>query len=194
MNMTTADRPPPTEGHAGGQRARSGAEILAERFGPLYVAVYGYLLHRLFDAELAEELTAETFYRAARAVGRFEGSGAELRVWLLQQATNLANSHCRRKRLWQLVFRRLQSSRPLINTAEPGVEDDRVVRLRHVRAALAGLPLRHQSVIVLRYFMDMPFEQIAAVLGCRQDTARVRLGRALKVLRRRLGFEEASDT
>ncbi len=193
METTTADCPPPTEGHAERQGGRSGAEVLAERFGSLYVAVYGYLLHRLFDAELAEELTAETFYRAARAVGRFEGNERQLRVWLLRTATNLANSHCRRKRLWQLVFRRLQTSQPLVDATGPVLEDEQVVRLQHVRAALAGMAPRHQSVIVLRYFMDMPFEQIAAVLSCRQDTARVRLSRALKVLRRRLGLADAND-
>ncbi len=193
METIAADCPLPTEGHADGPRAYRGAEVLAERFGSLYVAVYGYLLHRLFDAELAEELTAETFYRAARGVGRFEGNEKQLRVWLLRTATNLANSHYRRERLWRFVFRRLQTSRPLIETAEPGLEDEQVVRLRQVRAAVAALAPRHQSVIVLRYFMDMPFEQIAAVLGCRQDTARVRLGRALKVLRRQLGLAGADE-
>jgi len=189
METTAADCATPSEGGAASQDAWTGAEVLGERFQPLYVAVYGCLLHRLFDAELAEELTAETFYRAARAVRRFQGTVGQLRLWLLRTATNLANSHYRRKRLWQLVFRRLQRSRPLMDSGEQSLDDSGVLKLQQVRVALKGLAPRHQSVIALRYFMDMPFEQIGAVLGCRQDAVRVRLSRALKALRRQLGLE-----
>ena len=80
----------------------------------------------------------------------------------------------------------------MIDAREPGYDDSRVLELQQVRVALQSLAPRHQSVIVLRYFMEMPFEQIGAVLGCRQDAVRTRLSRALKALRRRMGLGQKS--
>lgn len=45
--------------------------------------VYRYLLSLTHDAELAEEITQETFYRAIRSIHRFDGS-SKLSTWLCQ--------------------------------------------------------------------------------------------------------------
>ena len=82
------------------QRASSsgtrGLEVLARDFEQLHALVYRYLLHRFFDPELAEELTAQTFYNAAVRISRRPGSVRQVRAWLLRAATNQANTHCRR--------------------------------------------------------------------------------------------------
>jgi len=174
-----------------GHNGPDGAELLAARFESLYITVYGYLLHRRFDRELAEELTAQTFYRAVKAIGRFQGDDRQFRIWLLRTATNLANTHCRREKLWRLVLGRIGASRPLAEFDEPLVDDVRMLQRERVRRALDALAPSYQAVLVMRYFMDMPFEEIAAVLQCRQDNVRVRLSRAVRAMRRRLGVTEA---
>jgi len=163
--------------------------LLAAQFEPFYRIVYGYLLHRLFDRELAEELTAETFYRAAAHPHRIPGDADPLRFWLLRTATNLAHTHDRRKRLGRRVFARLAYTKG-VGTAPPAdTEPPDAQRLAEVRKALRSLSPKDQTVIVLRHYTSMSCADIAGVLGCRESTARVRLSRATKALRERLGVQ-----
>ena len=180
MHMVNPPAPPACQG---------GHEMLSDHFHPLHLAVYRYLLHRVFDADQADDLAAETFYRAVRAIGRFRGNLVQLRAWLLRTAANLASSHCRRQRLWRLIFRRV-ASRPAVEAAFPAGDDSQALKAQQVRAALQDLAPRHQNVIVLRYFMEMSFEEIGDILRCRPDAVRVRLSRAVRAMRCRLGIEK----
>jgi RNA polymerase sigma-70 factor (ECF subfamily) len=154
---------------------------LADHFDDLYTNVHRFLLHRLFDRELAEELTAETFFRAARHLHRLPEQPDALRAWLLRVATNAANAHQRRARLTRM-FRQL-----VARVEEPGAATEKTPQpIPAVRAALQALPPGMQTVIVLRYYLSLSHADIAVVVGCRVPTARARLSRAVRELRNRL--------
>jgi RNA polymerase sigma-70 factor (ECF subfamily) len=55
-----------------------------------------------------------------------------------------------------------------------------------VRRALTALPARYQTVVVLRYYSMLSFEEIAAVVNCRPEAVRKRLSRGLAKLREKL--------
>jgi RNA polymerase sigma-70 factor (ECF subfamily) len=167
--------------------------LLATEFDHFYSVVHRYLVHRFFDAELAEELTAQTFYKAATAIRRVGTDRRRLQAWLLRVATNIANTHYRRRRLRQLLDHRLSRLRPTEAKPESAADSDHGTRLERVRAALLALRPKHQAVVVLRYYTQLTHQEIADVLGCRPDAARARLSRALKELRERLGDPTASD-
>ena len=63
---------------------------------------------------------------------------------------------------------------------------DAPTELVELRAALDGLRERERSIIVLRYFVDLPDAEIAQLLGCREATVRSTVHRALKTLRKEL--------
>lgn len=54
---------------------------------------------------------------------------------------------------------------------------------------LAGLPRQQRAVLVLRYYEDLPDEQIADLIGCAPVTVRAHASRALATLRRRRGLD-----
>jgi len=60
---------------------------------------------------------------------------------------------------------------------------------RQVLAALAGLPSRRREVLVLRYYLDLPVAEVAAILGISQGTVKSATARGLGELARRLGEE-----
>jgi len=151
--------------------------------------VYRYLLHRLFDAELAEELAAQTFCKAAVAIHRLPGDAKGVRLWLLRTATNLANSHYRRARLRRVLLGGFGHTARTVSQHEPvsdSIDEDRPAR---VRAAVQALRPKYQAVVVLRFFADMAFGDIASVVGCRPDAVRARLSRAIKEMRERLSCD-----
>jgi RNA polymerase sigma-70 factor (ECF subfamily) len=160
---------------------------LGDEFPASYAAVYRYVAHRLFDAELAEELTAETFYRAAASVAGLPADGRAIRVWLLRTATRLVNGHYRRLRLRRLLLGRLGSKERTVTDTEPGSASSDGQLAARVRAVVLALRPKYQAVVVLRYFAEMSFDEIASIVGCRPDAVRARLSRAIGELRERLG-------
>ncbi len=71
----------------------------------------------------------------------------------------------------------------------PGTQEDDLVRAqtaRSVREAVSGLPPRFRIAVLLRYFDDLSYEQIAQVLDCSMGTVASRLSRGHKMLAGRL--------
>jgi RNA polymerase sigma-70 factor (sigma-E family) len=66
-------------------------------------------------------------------------------------------------------------------------EADRVWRL------CAGLPRRQRAAVVLRFYEDLGYPEIAGVLGVSEATARVHIHRALKALRESIGLEDDDE-
>lgn len=66
--------------------------------------------------------------------------------------------------------------------AEPSVEDSHVVQ-----AALAKISRGQRAVLVLRYFCDMPVQEVATVLGCSAGTVKSQTARGLAAMRDVLG-------
>ncbi len=164
-------------------------ELLVSDFDRFYAVVHRYLLHRVFDGELAEDLTAETFYRAATRSRRFPEDSRHAGAWLLKTATNLANTHYRKKRLYRLLPGRLAKARPTVDERSADFRADGGEDPTRVRAAIAALRPKYQAVVVLRYYTQLSVGEISEVLGCRQDAVRARLSRALKKMRDELGVD-----
>ncbi len=146
-------------------------------------AIFRYLLHRVADVSLAEDLTAQTFFKAYRAFPRFRHREGKVSSWLYRIATNELNSHLRRPRTASL---------------EAGFGDVRVEREnaerileRHtafleVNQVLRTLKPEDQALVALRYFEQKPFAEIAEILGRSTRVLTVRTHRALTRLRREL--------
>lgn len=116
---------------------------------------------------VAEELVQDAFVRVQRNWGRIE---RDPDGYLYRAVTNACRSHLRRRRV-ERAFR--PDPRPLEELPEPdGV-------LPH----LARLSPRRRVALVLRYYVDLPDDEIAAVLECRPATVRSLVHRGLEQLR-----------
>jgi RNA polymerase sigma-70 factor (ECF subfamily) len=136
-----------------------------------------YLGDRAVAEELAQEALARAWARWTK-VRELDDPPA----WLYRVAWNLANSHFRRK----LVERRAQGRIEL----EP--QDDRVVDLATaltLRQAVAQLPRRKRTALVLRYFVDMPYAEIAKVMDAPESTVKSLARRAIEDLRGQLPLD-----
>jgi RNA polymerase sigma factor (sigma-70 family) len=113
----------------------------------------------------AEELVQDSFLRVKSKWDRIDNPGAYLRVAVV----NACRNHFRERRV---------EHRPLPGGVES--HDDRF----EVRAAIAALPVRQRSAMVLRYYEDMPEAEIADVLGCSVPAVKSLLHRGLQDLRK----------
>lgn len=121
----------------------------------------GFLFRMCGDAGVAEELLQETFVRALKAAERFVPREASVKTWVYSIAVNLVRDHWRRKARWTLVALE-ERDLPHVPTAEAQAMD-RVVALE-VRSALLQLPIEQREAILLYYYHDLTYAEIAHAL------------------------------
>ena len=127
------------------------------------------------DVALAEELAQEALARACRQWSEVTAM-ASPGAWVHRVAINLANSHFRRT----LLERRARQH--LAGSAVEGRASDLTTAIA-VRTAVAALPRRQRTAIVLRYFVDLPVADVAHAMGCREGTVRALTSQAIAALR-----------
>jgi RNA polymerase sigma factor (sigma-70 family) len=145
-----------------------------------------FLTRRTFDAEVAVELTAETFAQAWRGWRRVRSdSREEMRAWLLTIARRQLAHFLRRGHAQRTAIRRLGISVPAVH------EDDlaaieRAAGLEGARAllddALEGLTRDQREAVRMRVVDDLPYDEVARRLGVSEPTARARVSRGLRAL------------
>lgn len=149
-------------------------------------SIHGYLRRR-FDDELANDLTAQTFFVAFDRRSRFDRERADSLPWLFGIATNLAHSHHRRE---LAELRAIAATTPELGVWIEGVES-RVdaERMRGLLAeSLASLPAEEADVVCLLVWGEMNQAEIAQALAIPLGTVKSRLSRARGRLQLALGL------
>ena len=149
-----------------------------------YMQVYSFLLTLSRDRSLAEELTAQTFYKAVVAKSEFRGEAREL-TWLCAIAKNLYADELRRRG-------RQGGDVPEDAAAEGAMEDaaqDKDDAFR-IHLILHDMPEPYKEVFQLRVFGELPFSQIGEIFGKTETWARVTYHRAKLKIQERMVRED----
>jgi RNA polymerase sigma factor (sigma-70 family) len=123
----------------------------------------------------SEDLAQETFVRAFRALGEFEGR-ATPRAWLYRIAHNLCLNHMRRRPQWESWETLSESA-----TTEPSTTEREDVRLGFV-ALMQSLPPRQRATLVLRDVLGWSAEETARILETTVPAVKNALTRARQTL------------
>ena len=161
------------------KRFRQGdPEAFEALFRQFQSEVYGWILRIVRDSSAAEDLTLEVFWRIYRARGRFD-PGASFGAWARRIATNLAIDHLRQTR------REVPLSDDL---AEHASADPIVCRetRRQIAVAFRRLPLKLRVAATLSLIEERSPREIAEALGTSEGAVRVRVFRAIRLLREQL--------
>jgi RNA polymerase sigma-70 factor (ECF subfamily) len=150
--------------------------------------VYGYLVARVGDPAVAEDLTGETFLAAVRAVQ--DAKVPDLTIaWLVTVARNKLVDH------WRRLEREARGLR-LANDPGSDVVDDgvdmRFDRLR-TREVLAELGPHHRAALTLRYLDGLPVREVADHLGRTEHATETLLVRARHAFRVRYDEGRGDD-
>lgn len=164
--------------------------------------VYNLALRLLGNPADAEDVSQEVFVTIFRKIGEFRFS-SRFYTWLYRIVFNLCVDHRRRATTMLLPTTGGEAGETLIARVAdplPGPADalgEQEARTRAVERALRRLSEPLRATVVLRYLEDMPYEEIADVLGISLGTVKSRLNRAHQQLeqllepRPRLGEGEA---
>lgn len=136
--------------------------------------VYRFALSLAQDGPLAEELAQETFFKALKALDRFDGS-KDIRAWLFTIARNAFYDHCRAQKR-TVAREELPQELPDTVRLEERVEDEE--RAFAIHQFLHAMAEPYKEVFTLRVFGELPFEKIGRLFGKSASWARVTFYRA----------------
>jgi RNA polymerase sigma factor (sigma-70 family) len=128
------------------------------------------------DAALAEELSQDALARVCRDWRRVRKM-AYPEAWASRVAVNLANSYFRRRAAERRARERLAAA-PAASATDP----DTALAVS-VRRAVASLPPRQRTALLLHYFCDLPFAQVAELMGSPEPTVKSLARRGIERLR-----------
>lgn len=165
------------------RRAREGDREAFDRLvGAHLPRVWGVVFRIVRNREDAEDVVQETFLTAHRSLGEFRGDAA-FTTWLHRIAVTRALNHLNRA---SVRIAKASDSLDAVDAPEPvAPASDTPLRtleakelLRRLAACLEKLPAAWKAVLALRDAEELPYEEIARVLGIELGTVRSRLARA----------------
>jgi RNA polymerase sigma-70 factor (ECF subfamily) len=154
-------------------RARSDSAAAGELYDFYLPRVYGFVLRRVQEPSVAEELTAMTFQRALETVRTREFRNGTFGAWLFRVA---ANAVVDRLHPGERVVSLVMSDGPVGDAFAAALDRD------ELGTAIAHLSGQQRDAIILRFYDDLNADEAAAVLGCSRTTFAVRLRAAIGAL------------
>src|SRR5262249_12487629 len=146
-------------------------------FSQHHLAVYRFVLQRLQDKALAEDVTSEVFLDVWRHADRFEGRSAVL-TWILAIARHKTFSAPGKTHL------QLDGDGAIGDESVDGPDAPLQARDRNavLRRCMTRLSAEHREVIDLVYYQEQSMESVATILGIPRSTAKTRVFYARKRL------------
>ena len=161
-----------------------GLEALVQRYGVKAVRAAALITH---DRALAEDIVQAAFIRAYERIHQFDET-RPFEPWFLRSVVNDAvKAASRRKYHAPLAHESTSETDPGVTLADPAPGPDALLEHAETKAAiwqaLAQLPPDQRAAVVLRYYLDLTENEIAAEQDCPRGTVKWRLHRARRTLR-----------
>jgi RNA polymerase sigma factor CnrH len=167
-------------------RFRQGdADAFAAIFRQHQCSVYRWILRIVRDAGTAEDLTVETFWRIYRAHARFDAA-REFEPWARRIATRVALDWMRARRPESEMTPELEATLASEQAGDPAIQAE--IRVK-VAEAFTRLPPRLRVAAVLAVVEEQPHKVVAEALGITVAAVKLRVFRALRLLRKELEIE-----
>lgn len=151
--------------------------------------IYSYIYYIVRNREIAEDIFQETFVKAIVTIkqGRYTDNG-KFRAWINRIAHNLIIDTYRQEKNEQTISND-ESEIDLLNNpklSDGTIEDEMVQEqiFSDVKKLINYLPDNQKEVLVLRYYQDLSFKEIADITGVSINTALGRMRYAILNIRR----------
>jgi len=154
-------------------------------FREQYPRIYRYVRYRVDDETIAEDLTAEIFERAYRALDTYNPALSAFSTWITRIAHNWVSNYLMNKKRQAQYEMTTNDDLESVPTREPTPEV-RILEqetIQHLLGCVDRLSERAREVVALRFGSDMRNKEIAALLDLKEHTVSVILLRALEQLR-----------
>ncbi len=154
-------------------------------------ALFRYFMHLTGNRAASEDLVQEVFFRILKYRHTYQAE-TTFRAWMYQIGRNVYMDQAGKRKAEVALPEAVAELRSGDELPDRQAQNKQEAAL--LRRALAALPREKREVLVMSRFLDLKYDEIAAVLKCEVGTVKVRVYRALRELGDRfsaLGGERA---
>ncbi|MBN1698235.1 MAG: sigma-70 family RNA polymerase sigma factor [Spirochaetales bacterium] len=161
-------------------------KVKRDEFGSVYDMyadkIYRFIYYKTYHREIAEDLTATTFLKALEHLAQYDPEKGSISSWLYRIARNLVTDHYRAHRktvdiddVWDCAGRQ-------------NVELDTENRehLRELQKVMKKLPSEQRDLLILRVWQELPYRDIAQIMGKSEGACKMMFMRVIARLRKHL--------
>jgi len=174
------------------RQAQKAPDAFAKLYDQYYPKVFGYILRRTANLEVAQDITSETFLNALRKLWQFRWRNISFSSWLYKIAANEINQYFRKaeykksvslEELQEQGFELISSHNPESELIEAQEKLKQHQDFLEIQGKVVRLPAKYQEVIALRFFEQKQIKEISEILGKKEGTIKSLLYRAVEKLR-----------
>jgi len=161
-------------------------EAFAALFQKYKNLVYKTAYLMLGDASEAEDVLQEVFIQVHKSLHTFQPTKGAFTTWLHRITVNRCLNRRRKRRS---PFLLLDEASPSSLASRSPSSESRTVEEEAVRQAVSRLSEKQRAVVILRYYWELAYSEIAYILDIPLGTVKSRLSLALRTLRKELERE-----
>ena len=168
------------------ERTKKDPEAFGELYDKYYSQIFGYILKRVADIEVAKDICSETFLKALKNLWKFKWKNISISCWFYKIANNeIANFFRKKKKTIPLekVPGLSFSENPFSEEIEAQEKLKKHQDFLKIQRQISKLDIKYQEVIVLRFFEKKKIKEIAEILGKKEGTVKSLLYRGLEKLK-----------
>ena len=175
------------------EASKKDASAFGALFEEYYPKILKYTVYRTGNAEVARDVTSETFFKALKNIGQFRWMGASFSSWLYRIASNEVNMYFRHRKYEPSSLDAALEDNPNLNTPSKQELESEVMEAQSliernreymkIKEELLKLPVIYQEALTLRFFQEMKISEIAGVLHKKDGTVKSLISRGLGLLK-----------
>jgi RNA polymerase sigma factor (sigma-70 family) len=140
--------------------------------------VYGLVRKMVIDHDDADDITQEVFIKVHKSIESFR-EDSQLYTWIFRIATNESLTFLNKKRRrFFLPIEDIEGELSAKIDSSPGLDGDEIQR--KLQKALLTLPDKQRLVFNLKYYEEMPYEEMSAVTGTSEGALKASYHHAVK--------------
>lgn len=156
----------------------------AESFGRLYELyikkIYDFVYYKTLNKEVAEDITSLVFVKAWHKINQFKDRSFS--AWLYTIARHAVVDHYRRERFHQDI----DDCWDLADQTDFLKQIDSDLKIEVIKEAMKSLKNEEREILIMRFWLDLSFLEIAEQLGKQEGAVKMSLGRTLKNLKNKV--------
>jgi RNA polymerase sigma-70 factor (ECF subfamily) len=146
--------------------------------------IYQFIYYKTYHRETAEDLTSHTFLKALENQKRFDPNRGTISAWLYQIARNTVIDHYRTCRYTVSVH----DVWDLASDEDVEVDVENKVQREKIHSVLKGLPVEQRDIIIMRVWQELPYKEIALIMGKSEASLKMMYSRTIARLKQHLAL------
>ena len=160
---------------------------LEEIYNTYYKKIYSFVMRKISDIDITEDLVSDIFLKVAANLDRFDPNKACISTWLYTIANNTVLDYYRTRKVYEPIPDENGSEglmpEALVDTKDIESEIIANEELEELANALEHISVRSRDVIVLHYYADMTLKDVAQQMGMSYANIKIVHKKALQELR-----------